>query len=191
MKIVELRFPVTGQTLPVDHGYALYGAISRLIPAVHEADWIAIDAIRGVPGSPGTLRIDSTSSLQLRLPADYLPLLERLTAEKLEIDGHSLLLGHPHVSPLKPEPLLTARFVTIKGFTEPTPFSAALNRQLEALAVKGETTVGLRRVSRVGGYAIVGFSVTIGSLTEADSLTLQEKGLGGRRKMGGGFFSAG
>jgi CRISPR-associated protein Cas6 len=168
MKIVELRFTVAGQTIPVDHGYALYGAISRLIPAVHEADWLALDTIRGMPGTHGILRIDSTSSLRLRLPADYLPLLERLTAIKLEIDGHSLLLGHPHVSPLKPEPLLTARFVTIKGFTEPTPFSAALNRQLEALAVKGETTVGPRRVARIGGYAIVGFSVTIGRLTEAE-----------------------
>lgn len=190
MKIVELQFPVAGQTIPVDHGYALYGAISRLIPAVHEADWLAIDIIRGKAGPPGTLRIDSTSSLRLRLPEEYLPLLERLTAEKLELDGHSLLLGYPHVSPLKPESILTARFVTIKGFTEPTPFSAALDRQLEALAVKGETTVGSRRVVRVGGYVIVGFSVTIGRLTEADSLTLQQKGLGGRRKMGGGFFSA-
>ena len=191
MKIRELAFPVHGSTLPIDHGYALYGAISRLIPAVHDADWIAIDTIGGRSGEPGILRIDSSSSLLLRLPEEYLPLLQRLAAARLELDGHQLQLGDPNVSPLKPAPSLTARLVTIKGFTEPIPFLGALNRQLDALGVKGEVMVGARRVARIGGHVIVGFSVMIGRLTEEDSLTLQEKGLGGRRKMGGGFFRRG
>ncbi len=33
--MVDLCFPVLGQTLPSDHGYALYAALSRVLPALH------------------------------------------------------------------------------------------------------------------------------------------------------------
>ena len=34
---IEVRFPVRGRALPLDHGWALYAAVSRLQPVVHEA----------------------------------------------------------------------------------------------------------------------------------------------------------
>jgi hypothetical protein len=35
MPMVELHFPVLGPSLPVDHGYALYSALCRVLPAMH------------------------------------------------------------------------------------------------------------------------------------------------------------
>ncbi len=36
--IVDVAFPVQGHEVPYDHGYPLYGALSRIVPAVHQTD---------------------------------------------------------------------------------------------------------------------------------------------------------
>ncbi len=48
--------------------------------------------------------------------------------------------------------------------------------------------VDKRRVMDVKGYTIVGFSVRLSGLNEGDSVLVQERGLGGKRKMGAGIF---
>ena len=40
----------------------------------------------------------------------------------------------------------------------------------------------------VSGYTVVGYSVGLSGLGEADSVLTQERGLGGKRKMGAGVF---
>jgi CRISPR-associated protein Cas6 len=47
-----------------------------------------------------------------------------------------------------------------------------------------------RHVIRIHGKAIVGFSVLVQGLTAEESIRLQEEGIGGRGKMGCGFFVA-
>jgi CRISPR-associated protein Cas6 len=47
MPYVDLAFRLTGSKVPVDHGYALYSAISRLLPQIHEAKNIGVHPIRG------------------------------------------------------------------------------------------------------------------------------------------------
>src|SRR5262245_37090545 len=36
MATVDLLFPVVGARLPTDHGYVLYGALSRTLPCLHD-----------------------------------------------------------------------------------------------------------------------------------------------------------
>jgi CRISPR-associated protein Cas6 len=189
MITVELHFPFTGATLPSDHGYALYGAISRLIPEAHEADWLAIEAIPGTARGDGITQLDREASLKIRLPQDRVPLLLKLAGKRLELDGHAIRLGAPQIFLLKPSPQLYARIVTIKGFTEPEPFLDAVCRKLDEMGVTGEPTVGPRRVVKVGNHTIVGFALAIHELSDESSIILQERGLGGRRRMGCGFFN--
>ena len=193
MTTVELHFPFTGVTLPADQGYALYGAISRQIPEAHEADWLAIETIPGIARGDGTTKLDTEASLKIRIQQDEkqerLPLMLKLAGKRLELDGHAIRLGVPQIFLLKPSPQLYARIVTIKGFTEPEPFLDAVCRKLDELGVTGEPTVGPRRVVKVGNHTIVGFALAVHDLTDEGSILLQERGLGGRRRMGCGFFS--
>lgn len=189
MITVELHFPFTGATLPSDQGYALYGAISRLIPEAHEADWLAIETIPGIARGDGTTQLDREASLKIRLPQDRVPLMLKLAGKRLELDGHAIRLGAPQISLLEPSPQLYARIVTIKGFTEPEPFLDAVCRKLDELGVKGEPTIGPRRVVKIGNHTIVGFGLAIHELSDEGSIILQEQGLGGRRRMGCGFFN--
>jgi hypothetical protein len=42
MPYVDLAFRLTGSKVPVDHGYAPYSAISRLLPEIHGAKNIGV-----------------------------------------------------------------------------------------------------------------------------------------------------
>ena len=46
--IIELSFRLLGRTIPVDHGYALYAALSRVAPELHDAQDLGIQPVRGV-----------------------------------------------------------------------------------------------------------------------------------------------
>jgi len=55
MPFVELAFRLTGSKVPVDHGYALYSAISRFVPEIHAAKDIGVHPIRGIYSGNGEL----------------------------------------------------------------------------------------------------------------------------------------
>ena len=188
MTYIELQFPFTGKTLPSDHGYGVYGAVSRIIPEAHSADWLAIETIPGVARGDGVTHLDPQAKLKIRIPQDHVPLMLKLAGKRLEVDGHAIRLGAPQIYLLKPATTLYARIVTIKGFTEPEPFLDAVCRKLDELGVKGEPAVGPRRVVRVGNHTVVGFALAIHELSDEGSIILQERGLGGRRRMGCGIF---
>jgi CRISPR-associated protein Cas6 len=188
MTYVELQFPFTGKTLPSNHGYGLYGAISRIVPEAHSADWLAIETIPGMARGNRVTQLDPQARLKIRIPQDYVPLMLKLAGKRLEVDGHAIRLGAPQIFLLKPATTLYARIVTIKGFTEPEPFLGAVCRKLDEMSVKGEPTVGPRRVVRVGDHTVVGFALAVNELSDEGSIILQEQGIGGRRRMGCGFF---
>jgi hypothetical protein len=49
---IDLRFPLTGREIPLDHGYLLFAALSSLLerpddPWLHASEKLAIHNIRG------------------------------------------------------------------------------------------------------------------------------------------------
>jgi CRISPR-associated protein Cas6 len=196
--VLELAFPVLGQTLPEDNGYALYAAVSRALDGHLPRD-IAVASIGGPRFPDWRVGVTRASRLRIRTPADQIGGLLLLAGKYLDVGGHEIGLGIPEVRALTPAAELTARLVTIKGFTEPGTFMEAVARQLDVLGVSGRATIpvvpggdhkGLpqRRVVRIKDRFVVGFAVQVAGLSEKDSLTLQTQGLGGRRHMGCGIF---
>ena len=51
---IDLILPCNGSSIPRDHGYSLYAAISRIVPTVHQSKGIGIFAIRGSSAGDGT-----------------------------------------------------------------------------------------------------------------------------------------
>ena len=188
MPSIDLAFRLTGSAVPVDHGYALYAALSRILPEIHAAKDVGVQPIRGVYSGNGTLHLADFSRLILRLPDEQIRAYLKLAGKKLSVDDHPLSVGVPEVRTLRPVVRLRARLVTIKGFLQEDEFLAAAKRQLEQLGIKGQAHIGTRRTFRVRDKQVVGFEMGVTQLTAEESLTLQEQGLGGRRKMGCGVF---
>ena len=188
MPYVDLAFRLTGSKVPVDHGYALYSAISRVVPEIHEAKNIGVHPIRGTYSGNGELMLRESSRLVLRMESEQIGQFLTLAGKKLEIDTYSFRVGVPEVRILLPRAALYSRLVTIKGFMEPDAFLEAANRQLKKIGVQAELKVGERRTLRVTEKQVLGFEVGAAALDAEDSVCLQEVGLGGRRHMGCGVF---
>lgn len=187
--VVDLWFPLVGQTLPADHGYGLYGAICRMLPGMHGSDWWGLHTVRGACSNPGVIALPRHSRLGIRIVADQIINVLPLAGRQLEIDGHHVGLGSPTIQALAPSPALSARMVTIKDSTELEPFKDAVGRQLAELSITNETVeVGSRKIVTIDSYKIVGFSLRVTGLSPRYSIKLQEEGLGGRRRMGCGIF---
>lgn len=190
MERIDLCFPLRGQTLPMDHGYALFGALCRILGDLHGAPWLAVHPIRGAPVSPGTLKLPGGEGwLRLRLPPVELPRVLPLVHRVLEVQGHPLeVMGAPLVQRLAGAPSLEARIVIIKGFMEEISFRDAAQRQLEALQARARLAIMQRRMMTIRGDRVVGFGVELHDLSEEDSIRVQQAGLGGRQRMGAGVF---
>ena len=188
MPYVDLAFRLNGAAVPVDHGYALYAALSRIVPEIHAAKEAGVQPIRGVYNGNGKLHLSDFSRLILRLPDEQIRSYLKLAGKRLEVDEHPLSVGVPEVRTLLPIPRLRARLVTIKGFLKEEEFLEAAKRQLQSLGIAGEALLGQRRTFRVREKQVVGFEVAVAGLTAEESLLLQENGLGGRRRMGCGVF---
>lgn len=191
MPTVDLAFAVlAAEPIPADHGYHLYGALSRISPQLHETNGIAVHPIRGQQIGNRQLQLNDRSRLVLRVDADQISQLIALAGKQLDVAGRRLRVGVPQIWTLRPAPSLRSRLVTIKGFLDPEPFQAAARRQLDDMGVSAEAqlTLGKRRTVRIKDKEVVGYEVLVEALTAEESLTLQERGLGGRRHMGCGVF---
>lgn len=191
MPYVDLAFRLNGPAVPVDHGYALYAVLSRILPEIHEAKEIGVQPIRGIYNGNGKLQLSDSSRLALRLPDEAIRSYLKLAGKRLEVDEHPLSVGVPEVRALLPVVRLRARLVTIKGFLKEEDFLEAVKRQLQSLDITCEVLLGQRRTLRIRDKQVVGFEVSVTGLTAEDSVKLQGSGLGGRRKMGCGVFVPG
>lgn len=191
MPYVDLAFRLNRSAIVVDHGYALYAALSQVVPEIHQATDIGVQPIRGIYSGNGKLQLSDSSRLVLRLPDAAIHPYLKLAGKRLKVGEDPLSIGVPEVRMLPPVARLRARLVTIKGFLQEDEFLAAAMRQLQSLHITCETRLGQRRTFRVKQKQVVGFDMTVGELSAENSVRLQAHGLGGRRKMGCGMFVPG
>jgi CRISPR-associated protein Cas6 len=198
--MLDAAFGVRGDLIAAEHHYPLLGALSDLVPEFHlEGAELRFAPINGEREGKGTIRLSDRSRLRVRLPVDRIALILPLVGRTIRIGDHPVTLGVPTVAPLTPAPTVAARTVTFKNSTEPEQFLTVARRKLNELGVAGEPGIPLiregeragqprRRILRIKGRQIVGYSLQVEGLTADESLLLQEKGLGGRCRMGCGFF---
>jgi len=204
MPTIDVSFRIDGEKMPADHGYQTLSAISRLVPSIHSDSTCGIFPVNGVNIGNRFILLNERSRLVFRLSHEKLPELLKLAGKKILISECQLRIGIPEVFALKPSSHLKSRLVTIKGFMEPEPFLEAAVRQLSEMGINGKPALALRasqrsasaetscqyirRTLRVKDKEIVGYAMIVESLTAEESILLQEKGIGGRRRMGCGLF---
>jgi CRISPR-associated protein Cas6 len=197
---IDCLFPVYGGSVPGEHRYFLYAGLSQLIREFHIPDGpLRFSPINGEREERGLLRIMPRSHLRVRLPGDRITSILPLAGQPLTIGQHTVRLGNPTVLPLVPAPLLAAKIVTFKNADQPGRFLDVACQKLRELGIDGEPGIPVtekgthagdprRQVFRVKGVRIVGYALQVAGLTAEESIRLQESGLGGRTRMGCGFF---
>lgn len=193
---IQLAFPVIGQALPIDHGYQLYSALKYRLMELKDWDDVSIKTISGKLDVNNRNQLDLTnrSKLLIRLPSEKVPFVYSFSGKFLNIGKQKIRLGIPEMNFLQPKSRLRSHIVVIRGYEEPKTFIEAAKRQIEALGIRAS----LKLISKKDGTTkpktlkvkqiIVGFGIEANNLSETDSIVLQEKGLGGKQKMGCGVF---
>ena len=167
---------------------------------MHGNPHIGLHTIRGERLGNGRILVGTNARLGLRLPSDLLPRSLKLAGKALDLDGCKLRIGISETRALVPAASLHCRIATTRNGEDPTRFDAEISRQSESLGIRGkvfrvpkasgggERRDPSRRIVRVKSKRIVGYSVLATELTAEESILLQERGLGGRRRMGCGVF---
>ena len=205
MPKIDLSFPVVGGQIPADHGYLLYSAVSRLLPAAHPAvgqpfqadkppaDGYGIHPIRGRQLGGRTLQLTEHSRLVIRVEAEQIARFLPLAGKQLRFLDRTLRIGVPQVRSLVPAPALRSRLVTIKlpemaaqsADAAVQTFRDSALWKLHELGISAEAvlSLGKRRTLRIKDKEVVGYEVIIEGLTAEESILVQEHGLGGRRRI--------
>ena len=205
LKTLDVFFHVFGAETPTDHGYALFSSLSRILETdgdrwLHGNPHVGLHTIRGMHLGNGQRSIGPGARFGLRLPSDLLPRSLKLAGKRLDLDGCRLRVGTSQTHALTPATMLHCRIATTKNGDDPARFDAEIARQAAALGISGKvfrSPAGVaqrdgrdpsRRIVRVKGKRIVGHAMLATGLTAKEAILLQERGLGGRRRMGCGMF---
>jgi CRISPR-associated protein Cas6 len=198
--VIDLRFPLLGERIPADHAYFLYGALARLVPEFHHKEsGLRFAPIRGDRFEKGLIQVTDRSHLVVRLPEERIRLALPLAGKSLSIGEHRARIGVPFVRALEPAPTLSARIVTYKHALTPESLLDHCRKQLAEMNIKAEPAIPLvplgehagkprRMVVRIRDRRVVGYALIVEGLNAEESVRLQEVGMGGRTKLGCGFF---
>ncbi|WP_163869077.1 type I-MYXAN CRISPR-associated protein Cas6/Cmx6 [Myxococcus eversor] len=187
MSVIDLVYPARGGGVPLDHGYALFSALSHRLPGLHERQDVGIFNLRGTRASGKSLLVGH-GTLRVRCPAETLPVWLPLGGAAIEVGGGEVALGMPRVFPLEAPVSLSARVVTFKNAVDDASFRGAVKRALAELGCEATVHVGRRRVVGIAGKKVIGYGLMLSNLSPRASVLLQARGMGGRRHMGCGLF---
>ena len=201
----DISFPVFGTEILYDHGYSLFSAISKIIPEYHDTEDVAMLQINLQNVSNGKGRLHRASRLRFRVNQHWYKILMSLVGQAIQIKEDSVQLGIPEPRPLIPSSNLRARYVIVnvrsaienkelysidKDSQLREIFGEAIKRQIENLDISKQVSfsLGKRKALIIKNKTVVGYELVVNRLSADESIIIQQKGIGGRRKFGAGFF---
>lgn len=198
--IQDLVFTIDqGRQLPVDHAQALASAIFERLPWIRTEPLAGIQQIQAAASGNGWFSpqdsdqpwiiLSARTKLILRVPAEKAELAMVLTGDVLDIGGFSLTIGNCRVRTLAPAATLFARYVLCNEHQSEPDFLEQATQQLGAQQISCKRMIsGLQHSFNVEGERWFSRSLMLADLTVADSMRLQEKGMGPGRIYGFGLF---
>lgn len=199
--LLEVSFPIIeGAKISSLHGYSLYSAIKTKMPWIGECRFTSISSIAGILDGEGLIETQDFSRLQIRTPLSKASSFYGLAGKSLSVGQGKIDLQIPTIAPLQPKSTLKARVVIIhlkprQKRPSPERFLAVAERQLMEHGIQGRISLLSRRgaldnkVIIVKGSRIPGYGVEVSNLSPEDSIKLMTYGLGGKTKMGAGYFN--
>jgi len=187
--VIDAVFPLKGQTLPRDHAQPLRQLLCSRWPWLDTDVLAGVHPVKVVHGNDDQALLSQRARLVLRIAASHADELLALTPMELNVAGHRVELGRPHLRQLQAHSTLYAYKVAV-GNGDETTFMVEIERELKDLEIGGERVCGKRQRMTVAGALLDTFSLMLHALPAHQSLRLQQHGLGPHRLLGCGIFVA-
>jgi len=186
--MVDVVFPLAGETLGEDHACALSLAVRRALPWFDEDPEAGILPLWGLASGNGVRFVGRRSRLALRMAIRRSASADSLTGVRLDLDGNMLEVGASRVRPLLPaRGVVYSHFVTMDTDDE-IEFLARCKTLLEGRGLRPQLIAGKARELRSAEGPVRGFSLMLHGLEPAETVAVQEAGLGGHHLLGCGIF---
>jgi CRISPR-associated protein Cas6 len=186
--MADVVFALEGEALRDDHAGALSLAVRRALPWFDDEAEAGILPLAGLARGDGVCLVGRRSRLALRLPLHRSAGAGFLTGAPLDLDGAVLKVGAGTIRPLFPaRGVVYSHFVTV-GEDDEIDFLARCESMLAQRGLKPRLITGKARELRVADGVVRGFSLMLHGLAAAESLAVQEAGLGVHRALGCGIF---
>lgn len=187
--VTDIHFELEGNLLPRDHGHALFLELSRLLPWLAEEELAAVHHIHGAEtGKDNLLILNRRAKLVVRIPASRESDLQTtLTGQTIVVGGFKLAIGKGKSKPLTRHTPLYAHCVTTGSEDEET-FTRDVIRMLDELKITTRFICGRRQSIATAEGMVYGYSLMLNDLPVDQSILVQQRGMGGNRKIGCGIF---
>lgn len=186
--MADFVFELGAGTLAGEHAEALAEALRGALPWLAEEPLAGVLPLSGLSRGNGQCFVGRRSRLVLRLPLRRAAGADSLAGTTLDIAGDRLAIGAATRRPLQPvTEVVYSHFVSF-GTADELEFldhcrAALADRGLRASPVTGRA----RRLDTSAG-PVEGFALMLHGLSPADSVSIQEDGLGRHRLYGCGMF---
>jgi CRISPR-associated protein Cas6 len=183
---VDFAFAVSGDRIDPDYPSGLHRALAAALPWLDDEAQAGIHPMRGLTPCEGRLMVGGRTRVVLRALVQHAADCARLEGARIEVPA-PLLIGRVTMRELLAYPVLHSRLV-VTGAEVESEFVADVERGVAELDLDCELIVGRRGELQTDAGRLVGFSLMLHGLSAAESLLLQEHGLGRHRKLGCGLF---
>jgi CRISPR-associated protein Cas6 len=203
-EIVDLVFEIDCRQLPVDHAYDLSAALLQVCPWMADEPRLAIHTIHVAGSQNGWerpahstwnyLQVSRRTKLRVRAPQTRVrALLDELPGTHIEVGGCPLILGTGRVKALSKETTLFARYVVAATGPNQAPgehdFLEATALALAKIDIRIRKAMCGQMVALTTPQGhLLARSLLVADLGMAESIRLQQHGLGPQRLMGCGVF---
>ncbi len=184
--------------LTVDHAYALYQAVSRMLPWFETDPDVALHTLHGAESGNGWLRpykenellyLSKRTRLRLRLPKSRFEDAMVLEGQTIDIGGCSIKINQPTLRALSTQTTLFARALVSQNTQSEHAFLHEATGMLNAKGIHPKRMMGGRRHAiKTSDKTLYVRSLMIVDLAFDESIRLQRTGLGTEQKLGCGIF---
>lgn len=187
--MVDVVFSLEEGSFPDEHAEALSLAVRRALPWFDDEPEAGILPLSGVAhGNNDACFVGRRSRLALRLPMHRGASADSLAGTRLDLGGAWLTLGKSSMRPLLPARGVVYSHLVSVGTDDEIEFLARCRSQLAARGLAPQLISGKAHELRTAQGAVRGFSLMLHGLAAAESLAVQESGLGSHRALGCGLF---
>ena len=197
--VIDLSFAVKCKCLPLEHMQPLYESLSEVLPQLKDDKFAGIHPINGAESGNGWERSNDPNELiylsrrqkmTIRLSKDYLEEAENLAGQTINVAGNDIELGKTSIKKLSDLPTTFCRSIMVDSRMDEDDFLQWAFNELKVLDITvRKMMAGKERVVQLpnGGERIMR-SLMVAELKQAESIRLQQHGLGEGRKLGCGIF---
>lgn len=196
--VVDVAFAIDCRCLPADHAEALSEAVCRELPWLRDEEGAGLHLIHGADSGNGWYRpegeadvifLSRRAKLTLRLPKRRIEDARKLSGRKLDVAGNVMEVGTSSVRLLSAITTLYSRYVVASEDEDEAAFLTRSIQQLKDMGLRFKKILSGRShyIARSDGRIFVR-SLMVADLSPADSVQLQQRGLGPNRMLGCGLF---